>query len=103
MDSRELDRLERKFTKEVLWLYVLALLRKKPSHAYTLRKLIERKFGFLPGNVTPYVVLYKLQGRGFVKTRQKGNRIVYSITPAGRKLLVEARKRLQDKFKLIFG
>jgi len=103
MDSREIDRLERKFTKEVLWLYILSLLKKKPSHAYVLRKSIEEKFGFLPGNVTPYVVLYKLQSRNYVKTVRKGNRVVYSITPSGIRLLSEASKRLKEKFKLIFG
>ncbi len=93
--SRELERLRRKLGIELLWVYLLSMLRKKPSHAYVLRKEIERKFGFLPGNVSAYVVLYKLQSRGFVSSKQQGNRTVYSITGDGKKLLAEAKKELR--------
>jgi DNA-binding PadR family transcriptional regulator len=45
--------------------------------------------------VSAYVVLYKLQSRGFVSTKQDGNRTVYTITRDGKRLLSEAKKELQ--------
>ena len=99
--SRELERLRRKLGIELLWIYLLSMLKKKPSHAYVLRKQVEEKFGFLPGNVSVYVVLYKLQSRGFVKARREGNRSVYSITSNGKTLLREAKKELQNTIEMV--
>ena len=102
-ESPEFKRLQRKTGIEVLWLYILSLLAKKKSHAYTLRKAIKENFDFLPGNVSAYVVLYKLEGRGFVKVEQDGNKKVYSITAKGKDLLKLARKDLKEKMQLVFG
>lgn len=101
-NSQEIKRFERKLTKELLWLYILSLLKKESLHAYALRKKISEKFSFLPGNVSAYVVLYKLKSRGFVSKKREKNRIVYSITPRGKNLLKEAEHSLKKKFKLIF-
>lgn len=101
--SPEIKRLRTKTGIEILWVYILALLAKEKSHAYTLRKAIEGKFGFLPGNVSAYVVLYKLESRGFVKAEMNGNKKVYSITSKGRELLKLARQELKEKTGLIFG
>jgi len=101
--SRELARLKEKLGIDILWVYLLSLLIKKPSHAYVLRQQIKENFGFLPGNVSVYVVLYKLEGRGFVKAVRKENRKVYSITEKGLKLLKEAKQEFKAREKLLFG
>jgi len=100
-ESPEIRRLERKLGIELLWIFILALLKKKPSHAYAVRKLIQEEFGFLPGNVSSYVVLYKLESRGFVSTKQAENKVMYSITPGGKELLKIAKKHLQQKLDLL--
>jgi len=99
--SKEIDRLKRKLGIELLWIYLLSMLKKKSSHAYVLRKEIKEKFGFLPGNVSAYVVLYKLKNRGFVSAKKEGNRTVYSITAEGKKLLKDAKKELDNTLKII--
>ena len=99
----ELNRLEKKLTKEVLWLYILSSLKKEPMHAYALRKKIFEKFNFLPGEVSAYVVLYKLQSRGFVSTKKDENKVNYSITQKGEKLFEQAKKNIIEKQKQIFG
>ena len=99
--SREITRLKRKLGIELLWIYILSMLKKEPSHAYVLRKEIEEKFGFLPGNVSVYVVLYKLEKHGFVSSKQDGNRSVYSITSSGKQLLKEAKKELETTLKMV--
>lgn len=95
--NREIQRLEQKLGVEVLWPFLLSILQKEPCHAYVLRKKIEQRFGFLPGNVTAYVVLYKLEERGYVKAHPEGNKKIYSITDKGKTLLEEAKKLLIEK------
>ncbi|MAG22227.1 MAG: PadR family transcriptional regulator [Candidatus Diapherotrites archaeon] len=102
-ESREIVRLREKLGIKVLWVYILSLLNKAPSHAYILRNKIEERFGFRTGNVTVYVVLYKLEGRGFVTAKRENNRKVYTITTRGKTLLKEAEKEFKDKQKLIFS
>jgi len=99
--SREIERLKRKLGIELLWIYILSMLKKKPSHAYVLRAEIEKRFGFLPGNVSVYVVLYKLEKHGFVSPKTDGNRTIYSITSAGKELLKEAKKELLGTLKMV--
>lgn len=101
-ESPEIKRLEKNITTELLWIYILAILKKGSMHAYALREQIQGKFGFKPGNVSAYVVLYKLESRGFVKGRHVGNRKVYSITESGRELLKEADRKIASCRELVF-
>ncbi len=102
MDSPEIRRLKEKLSREILWVYILSILSRGSTHAYVLRKKISEKFGFLPGNVSSYVVLYKLESRGFVSSKIDGNKKVYSVTESGKKLLKEAKKVFGKKIAEIF-
>ena len=86
-----LNRLKAKTTTECLCLYILSLMKNKPVYAYEIREKIEQKYGFTIGNVTAYMVLYKLERDGYVKTEWKavGNRQrkYYTITAEGEKLV----------------
>jgi DNA-binding PadR family transcriptional regulator len=101
--SREMERLRAKLSVDLLWIYILGIIKEKPMHAYALRREIEKRFGFLPGNVSAYVVLYKLHGRGFVSSKEQGNRTVYSVTSKGTELFKEAEKEFLKKQKMLFG
>lgn len=96
-----LRRLEKLNTKECLWIYLLGILKDKPMHAYAIRKEIERKFGFMPGTVTAYRVLYKLRKAGLVDKENDGRRVVYSITPAGRRDLIKAIGFYRERIRLL--
>lgn len=100
MDSPEIKRLKEKTGIDLLWIYILSLLKKESCHPYLLRKKISDEFGFMPGNVTVYVVLYKLKARNFVNSKQKENKVVYSITKKGISLLKEAEKLFKEKTKI---
>ena len=96
-----LKKLERNNTLDCLWPYVLRILRDKPMHAYVLRGEIERRFGFRPGNVTAYRVLYSLKKRGDVEKTKEGMKQVYTITPKGNGLLKKAAGFYAKKAKML--
>jgi len=102
IESAEIKRLSKNLTTGLLWVYILSILRKKDFHAYALRNEVSKRFGFLPGNVTAYVVLYKLESRAFVKSKQRENKKIYSITKNGVNLLKEAQKTFKDFQKKLF-
>ena len=82
--NKHLKRLEKLNTTECLWVYILKILANSgPSHAYVLRRQIEDKFGFRPGTVTAYKVLYDMQKMGLVTKRKSGMKRIYEITPKG--------------------
>ena len=91
-----LQRLKKSNTKENLWIYILALLAKKPHYGWEIPALIEQNFGFRPGNITPYRVFYRLQADGFVKSKTQERRRIYEITGKGKKELAGAKLFYKD-------
>ena len=93
-------RLEQKLTKENLWLYILALLKDKDMYGYELREAIKDRFGFKPGNVTAYRVLYSLKRKGLVEITNKKvigrERKYYCITGSGKKEVEKGKQILKD-------
>ena len=103
-----LERLERKMTKEVMWIYVLKMLKEKPMYAYELKNEIKKRFNWAPATITSYVVLYRLQGGGYVTTKwgdenTNPRRKYYYITEEGEKLLKDGKKFLKDVTEVLFG
>ena len=94
-DTPEMKRLKRSLTTETLWFWILKLLSKTPRHAYILRKEIKNEFGFMPGNVTCYKVLYFLKKGGYVIIKDEGRRKIYYITDKGRKELLKAKEFME--------
>jgi len=91
------QRLKEKITKENLWLYILSLLEEGDVYGYELRQKVEDRFGFKPGNVTAYRVLYALKRSGLVEGSQKGDikRRYYKITAHGRDELAKGKGILE--------
>ncbi|WP_456368959.1 PadR family transcriptional regulator [Thermococcus sp.] len=100
-----LERLRNKVTKEVLWLYILRLLRERPMYAYELKEKIKEAFNFEPATVSSYVVLYKLEKDGYVSaewqetTSGKPARKYYKLTPKGEELLNNGIEFLEEMLK----
>lgn len=95
------NRLVKLNTKECLWVYVLKILSEKDAHAYLMRKEINDRFGFNPGTMTAYKVLYLLTLGGYVRTKQDGRRTVYIITDKGHELLKKASDFYGKQAKLL--
>jgi DNA-binding PadR family transcriptional regulator len=101
MEDKLIKRLQQLNTKDCLWIYILSILSEKPTHAYSIRSEIEKKFNFLPGNVTAYRVLYYLTSQNFVKKMVEGRRKVYYITAKGEMELSKAITFYKKQLKLI--
>lgn len=91
-----LARLKRKITKEILWIYLLNLLKEREMYAYEIRKELERKFGFKPALITSYVVLYRLEREGYVKSRGEEKKRYYMITTEGEELLKKGTAYIEE-------
>jgi DNA-binding PadR family transcriptional regulator len=97
-----MERLKNKITKEVLWLYILRLLKERPMYAYELKERIREAFNFEPATVSSYVVLYKLEKDGYVTAEWqesetgKPSRKYYRLTPEGEKLFEEGIAFLEN-------
>lgn len=94
-------RLKKKTTAEMLWPYFLKLLKERPMYGYELRQQVQKRFGFKPATVTSYVVLYRLQRKGYVtmewkEQRGKPARKYYKITKKGEELLREGIKCIKE-------
>lgn len=96
-----LERLRYLNTKDCLWVYILRVLKDGPRHAYVIRKDVEERFGFEPGTVTAYKVMYLLSKSGYVKKTVSGRQKVYALTPAGRKALRESIDFYKSRVKAL--
>ena len=96
-----LKRLKELNTRECLWLYILSILKDKPMHAYALRKEIHERFGFRPGTVTAYKVLYLLSRDGMVEKKVNGRQKIYSVTEKGSKMLEDAVDFYRERVRLL--
>jgi len=94
-----LKRLEKSNTKENLWIYILYLLQKKSTYGWEILDLIEKKFKFKPGRITPYRVLYRLEKNSFVKSKMKERRRMYQITKRGEEELKRAKRFYEEILK----
>ncbi|MDD4358637.1 MAG: PadR family transcriptional regulator [Candidatus Pacebacteria bacterium] len=84
-------RLTKYNTKGNLWIYILSILKEKPTHGWDFPSAIEEKYGFRPGKITPYRVLYSLELEGLVESKQEDRRRMYSITEKGIKELEKVK------------
>ncbi len=92
-----LERLKKKLTTQVLWIYILSLLSEKPMYAYEVKEQIEKNFSFAPARITSYIVLYNLEKGGYVTSEWmetengRPSRKYYEITESGVDLLKQGK------------
>lgn len=104
-----LERLKKKMTKEVMWLYILRLLLERPMYAYEIKKQIKERFGWEAATVTSYVVFYRLRQEEYVATEWveskegRPNRKYYAITEKGKALFQEGRTFLEEMMDNLFS
>lgn len=78
-------------TKENLWIYILIILKRGPHYAWDMYSVVEKEFGFKPGNITPYRVLYRLEEQKYVESEMIDRKRMYKITPLGEEELQKAK------------
>ncbi len=86
------SRMMKGLTVGSLWMYILAVLSRKPSYPYEVRKLIKKYFGFEPPIVTLYTTFYRLEREGFIR-KEEG---LYRVSERGQEILVETVRLLRE-------
>jgi len=100
-EASPVRRLKRHLTAGNIWLYVLALLKKKSVYAYALDDEIEKNFGFRPNKIMVYIVLYKLEAEGLITSQFDGRRKYYKITAKGAKSLEGGKDYLKFLLRVL--
>jgi len=91
-----IKRLNRLLTSENLWLYLLSLIKRGGTlYAYGLDKQIESEFSFKPSKVMIYIVLYRLESEGLIRSEFQDRRKYYSLTEKGEEALNQAREHFK--------
>ena len=107
-ETAAIQRLQKKLTKETLFMYILRLLQDKERYAYELREEINNRFGFTMATVTSYVILYQMEREKLVVSNKKvsktgrPDRKYYEITNKGRQVMVEAKAFLTETLEKVF-
>ncbi len=91
-----MKRLKKRTTREILWIYILRLLKEREMYAYEIRKKLKERFGFSPAMVTSYVVLYRLEQEGYVEVIPRGDKKYYRITEKGEELFNQGLSYLKE-------
>ena len=91
--AKPIKRLKHLLTLGNLWLYILSIIKaQKKIHAYALDEHIEKEFFFKPSKVMVYIVLYKLESEGLIKSEYEERRRYYAITAKGEQTLALAKQ-----------
>lgn len=108
-ESKAYQRLVKNLTIDLLWIWVLKLLREKPKYAYQLKQEIQERFNFSPATVTNYTILYLLEREGLVEKTEMRNsderidRKYYVITKFGEEVMDEAELYLKQIYGKLFS
>jgi DNA-binding PadR family transcriptional regulator len=78
---------------QILW-----LLSKKDMCGEGLAKELERRRGDKPKAGTIYPALRELKAKGFIKGKEDGKMVVYSLTPSGKRAVAVAKARFVRSF-----
>ncbi len=102
---KPIERLRKKLQTDILFIWILVLLKEDKKYGYELRSEIKERFGFAPATVTSYHVLYKLEREGFIQPTEQmmnPNRKYYEITEKGMELIEETKEFFQQTMKHLF-
>lgn len=103
------ERLMKKLTLEVLWLYIVRMLLERPMYGYEVAKEFKDRFNFSPARITVYTVLYRMEREGLVEGEYRGGlpsyiwRKYYRVTKKGEELFKMAKAFIDDVSKKLFS
>jgi PadR family transcriptional regulator PadR len=102
--SKAVERLVNKLTKEMLWIYILRLLQERPLYGYEIKELVTKRFGFSPATVSGYAIIYRLQRDGLIQSQasSESTRKYYEITEKGSEAMKLAREFLSSTISRVF-
>ncbi|RLG19854.1 PadR family transcriptional regulator [Candidatus Micrarchaeota archaeon] len=88
-------RLRTSLTTGNMWIHILSLLKRKKLYAYNLRSEMQKHAGFSQGMIMNYLILYKLEAEGLIRSEFEGRRKYYYITVKGKAALSDAKAYLR--------
>ena len=114
-ETKAFRRLKSNLTTNLVWIYILRLLQGSgPCYGYELKRRLKEEYDIPLATVTSYVVLYKLEAEGLVRSikteekpekpaRGRPTRKYYRITDLGENLLENAKHFIQSTYQNVFA
>jgi len=103
------ERLVKKLTVELLWLYIVRMLLERPMYGYEIAKAFKSRFGFSPARITVYTVLYRMEREGLLRSEYRSalpsplGRRYYKLTEKGVEAFKRAKRFFEVAVKSLFG
>lgn len=94
-EVKPLARLRGSLTTGNLWLAILSIMKRRKVYAYALPDLIEKEFGYKPSRIMAYIVLYKLESEGLIRSEFEERRKYYALSDRGKDALKQAKNYLK--------
>ena len=85
--------------KAMLKIFVLKQLMEKEMSGYDVMKRCEETLGYKPSPGTIYPLLKSMERNGIVEGRRDGRRIVYKLSPKGRKFMKEIMEAKEEFYR----
>lgn len=99
--------MKKKTREELLWPYILKLLKEEPAYAYELRKMIKERFGWEPPLTSSYTVLYRLERGDYItgdwKKEESRPKKYYKITEKGEEIFRQSEKYFKKLIEDLFA
>lgn len=92
------DVLNNEIRKGFLKIILLKTIHEKPTHGYEIIQSIKEKScgRWMPSPGSVYPALEYLESKGYVVSEEAERKKVYSITPKGREVLLQMRKKREE-------
>ena len=99
-EALQFRQMDNELRKGFLKIHILLSLSMRPAHGYELMHWISHHTGhaWTPSPGSMYPALDSLESRGFIACQGDGRRKVYSLTPKGRDVLAQMKKKEEEQF-----
>ena len=100
-DEKENDVFNNEIRKGFLKMFLMKIIRDKPTHGYEIIHQIQEKTGgrWTPSPGSVYPALEFLESKGYIASEEIERKKVYAITPKGEQVIEHMRKKREEMLK----
>jgi DNA-binding PadR family transcriptional regulator len=100
-DQKENEVFNNEIRKGFLKMFLMKIIRDKPTHGYEIIHMIQEKTGgrWTPSPGSVYPALEYLESKGYIASQEVERKKVYTITPRGEQVIEQMKKKREEMLK----